>query len=146
MKTNIYFLSYLTQVFSEWEMFEIKFVVKIKTHILCSVIVFRKSWSFWDNVEKYRIASRPEMTIRRMRIACWIPKATDTHSEYVTSLLFHRKDGGTSAPQCYVIRTLPPPFNHFFVATTGLLIIQSSLCLCHEPVRYSYICSRADLK
>ena len=23
------------------------------------------------------------MTIRRMRIACWIPKATDTHSEYV---------------------------------------------------------------
>jgi hypothetical protein len=23
------------------------------------------------------------MTIRRMRFACWIPKATDTHSEYV---------------------------------------------------------------
>ena len=23
-------------------------------------------------------------TIRRMRFACWIPKATDTHSEYVT--------------------------------------------------------------
>jgi len=23
------------------------------------------------------------MTIWRMRIACWIPKATDTHSEYV---------------------------------------------------------------
>ena len=26
---------------------------------------------------------RPQMTIWRMRIACWISKATDTHSEYV---------------------------------------------------------------
>jgi hypothetical protein len=25
---------------------------------------------------------RPQMTQRRMRIACWIPKATNTHSEY----------------------------------------------------------------
>jgi hypothetical protein len=24
---------------------------------------------------------RPQMTIWRMRIACWIPKATNTHSE-----------------------------------------------------------------
>jgi hypothetical protein len=27
---------------------------------------------------------RPQMTIWRMVIACWIPNATDTHSEYVT--------------------------------------------------------------
>jgi len=26
---------------------------------------------------------RPQMTVRRMRIACWIHKATNTHSEYV---------------------------------------------------------------
>ena len=26
---------------------------------------------------------RPQMTIWRMRIACWIPKATNTHSDYV---------------------------------------------------------------
>jgi len=25
----------------------------------------------------------PQTTIWRIRIACWIPKATDTHSEYV---------------------------------------------------------------
>ena len=31
---------------------------------------------------------RPQMTIRRMRIACWIPKATNTHSEYVTFIAF----------------------------------------------------------
>jgi hypothetical protein len=28
------------------------------------------------------------MTIRRMRIAYWIPKATNTHSEYVTFIAF----------------------------------------------------------
>ena len=27
--------------------------------------------------------NRPQMTVRPMRIACWIPKATDTRSEYV---------------------------------------------------------------
>ena len=26
--------------------------------------------------------------IRRMRIACWIPKATDTHSEYAILIAF----------------------------------------------------------
>ena len=28
------------------------------------------------------------MTIWRMRIECWIPKATDTHSEHVTLIAF----------------------------------------------------------
>ena len=27
---------------------------------------------------------RPQMTMWRMCIACWIPKSTDTHSQYVT--------------------------------------------------------------
>ena len=31
---------------------------------------------------------RPQTTIRRMRLACWIPKATDAHSEYVTLIAF----------------------------------------------------------
>ena len=31
---------------------------------------------------------RPRMTIWRIRIACWIPKATNTHSEYVTLIAF----------------------------------------------------------
>jgi len=30
----------------------------------------------------------PQMTMRRMRIACWITKATNTHSEYVTLIVF----------------------------------------------------------
>jgi hypothetical protein len=35
-------------------------------------------------VEKYRIKSdRPQIKIWRMRIACWITKAKNTHSEYL---------------------------------------------------------------
>jgi hypothetical protein len=36
-------------------------------------------------VEKYSRAGQDtdDKIIRRMRIACWIPKATNTHSEYV---------------------------------------------------------------
>ena len=30
--------------------------------------------------------------IRRMRFACWIPKDTDTHSEYVIFIVFPRQN------------------------------------------------------
>ena len=30
----------------------------------------------------------PQMTMRRMRTACWIPKATNTHLQYVTLIAF----------------------------------------------------------
>jgi len=35
----------------------------------------------WKNTVQ---PDRPQMTTWRRRIACWISKATDTHSEYVT--------------------------------------------------------------
>ena len=31
---------------------------------------------------------RPKMTVWRMRTACWIPKATDTHLEYAIHIAF----------------------------------------------------------
>jgi hypothetical protein len=34
----------------------------------------------WKNTAE---PDRPQMTMWRMRIACWIPKATNTHSDYV---------------------------------------------------------------
>jgi hypothetical protein len=53
---------------------------------------------------------RPQITWR-MRIACWIPKAANTHTQVVLcSLLFHCYNGCTNAPQCYVIRILPGLF------------------------------------
>ena len=44
--------------------------------------VYEITWK--NNVEP----DRPQMTIRRMRVACWIPKATNTPSEYVTLTAF----------------------------------------------------------
>ena len=31
---------------------------------------------------------RPRVTTRRMRFECWIPNATDTHTEYVILIAF----------------------------------------------------------
>jgi len=55
-------------------MFEGKVIVKIKTHMLCSVTFFQQSW---------HQPGRPQVTVWRMHIACFVRKATDTHSEYV---------------------------------------------------------------
>jgi hypothetical protein len=74
-------------------MFQTKVVHKIKTHLFCSITFSPKSCSLWDNVEKYGTArqTRDDNIIRRMRFACWITKATDTHSEYVMFIAFPRQ-------------------------------------------------------
>jgi hypothetical protein len=67
-----------------------KVIEIIKTHILFSVtfsffenrVVYEK---MWKNIVE---SSKPQMTIWRMRIACWLPKATNTHSECVISIAF----------------------------------------------------------
>jgi hypothetical protein len=57
-------------------MFQTKIVEDTKTHILSSVTFFseiRTVYEMWKNtVER----GWPQMTIWRMCIACWIPKAT----------------------------------------------------------------------
>ena len=72
-------------------MFETEVVQKMKTHILCSVTVFFENRAvyeiMWKNIVEL---GRPHMAIRRMRIACWILKATNTHSEYVILIAFPR--------------------------------------------------------
>jgi hypothetical protein len=56
----------------------------------------------WRNIVE---PDRPHI-IWRIRIACCLPKATDTHSEFVI-LLFHDNNGAANASQCYIILTLP---------------------------------------
>jgi hypothetical protein len=41
---------------------------------------------------------KPQMKIWRMRIACWIPKATDAHSEYKIIIVFVENNHFTNAP------------------------------------------------
>ena len=53
---------------------------------------FRKSCLLWDSVAKYGSVRRTTDVniICSMCVACWITKATDTHSEYVTLIAFPR--------------------------------------------------------
>jgi len=66
-------------------MFQTKIAEKLQTHILHSITFF-----FKENRAVYEIMwrhiveqGRPQMTIWRTRIACWIPKATNTHTQAV---------------------------------------------------------------
>jgi len=57
----------------------------------------------WKNIVE---PDRPQIDniIRCMHIAFWIPKATNTHSEYVIVLL-RCHNGCTKAPECWIVRT-----------------------------------------
>jgi len=70
-------------------MFQTKVVEKIKTHVLCSVTFFFENRAvyeiIWKNIVEPGV---PQMKIWRTRIAYWIPKATNTHSEYAIRNFF----------------------------------------------------------
>jgi hypothetical protein len=62
-------------------------------------------------VEKYGTATQATdgSIIWRMLIACWMAKATETHSEYVI-LIFHGKNGYSNALAITYIHTFPGLF------------------------------------
>ena len=62
------------------------FSYKIKTHNYHSTTFSRNSYNLWDNVEKYCMLG--QLTTRRMGMACWIHKVTNTHSECVLFIVF----------------------------------------------------------
>jgi hypothetical protein len=50
----------------------------LKRKVFHKIVPFMRKW--WKNIVE---PDSSEVTIWRMRIVCWIPKATDVHSEYV---------------------------------------------------------------
>jgi hypothetical protein len=82
--TLIYiFKLYIAQFFLESEMFQTRVVEKLKTHNLCPKTFFENRVFYeimWKNIVE---PDKPQMTICRMSISCYITEATDTHSEYV---------------------------------------------------------------
>ena len=71
-------------------MFQTKVVEKIKKKTLYIIYIFFENRAIyeimWKNIAE---ADRPQVTIiRRTRFACWLTKATDTHSEYVVLIAF----------------------------------------------------------
>ena len=62
--------------------------------------------------------NRPQMTIQRVRVACWITKATDTHSEYLIVI---------ASPLQQWLRERAPVFRYTYIA-----------CLVGVNVSYNY--------
>jgi hypothetical protein len=59
------------------------------THFVFSNFFFSENRAVYEIIWKGVIQpERPQMTIWRTRIAYWVPKATDTHSQYVTLIVF----------------------------------------------------------
>jgi len=69
--------------------FQIKVLEKLEIHISGSVNFFFEYRTvygiIWKNVAG---RGRPQMTLRLIRIACWIPKASNTHPEYAILIAF----------------------------------------------------------
>jgi hypothetical protein len=69
-------------------MFQTKVVQKIKTHFNVELLSVENSCRFeimWKSVVQ---PDMPQTTVWRMRIACWIPKATNKHTDYVILIVF----------------------------------------------------------
>ena len=88
---------FLVRMINVWT----KVVEKIKTHLLCSItFFFQKSIPFFsEKLPIYEImwknkvepdSSQMTTVIQRMHFACWLTKATDTHSEYVILIALPR--------------------------------------------------------
>jgi hypothetical protein len=87
MNASAHFLLYLAQFFLEWEILRIN-VEKIIIHILYSITFLENRTVYeimWKSIEE---PGRPQMTIWRMCIVCWIQKATNTISEYAILISF----------------------------------------------------------
>ena len=110
----------------------------MKTHILYSIIFFRKSHRLWGNVEKYGGDRGPtkDVTTWRIRFACWISKATctyvhahahapaaHTHADKCVILIaFPRQKWFAKSDRAYFIRTLPVVF-HVSCAFLGIRML-----------------------
>jgi len=69
-----------------------KFVEKIQIHILCSIIFFSENHVLYDKMWKNIVEpDRSQMKIWRMRFACCMLQATNTHSQYAILIAFPRQ-------------------------------------------------------
>jgi hypothetical protein len=69
-------------------MFQTQVVQKITTSILLNNLFFENHAVYEITLKNIVDTDRPQITIWRMRIACWIPEATNTQSVYATIIAF----------------------------------------------------------
>jgi len=120
-------------------MFQTKVVEKLKTHILCSVISFRKSCHIWDNVEKFPphtgvshcffiVLRYARYRMRKIRVTVW------RHVVWRSDVTFHQANPShkTYTYQNTVERGMPLIKRGTFVFHAGYLRLQiHTLRLCN---------------
>jgi len=60
---------------------QIKVVEKIKTHIFFAITFFLNPAVYEKMCKNFAVSDRPQVCNTAIRIACWLPKATNTISE-----------------------------------------------------------------
>jgi hypothetical protein len=88
MKSCVHMWQCLAE-FLEWEMFQTKFVEKIKTHLIYVNFFFENRAVYEIIWKKYCTAGQAtdDNIINCMRFTCWV-NATDKHSEYLIVIAF----------------------------------------------------------
>jgi len=61
-------------------MYQTKVVEKLETHLLCSITIFFENRAVCEIIWKNVVERGRQQMIGRMRIARWIPKATNAHT------------------------------------------------------------------
>jgi len=69
--------TYLAQFFLEWDVTDKCFSWNQNTHFEVQEFIFEHCALYETNIVE---PDRPQMTVWRMRIAYWTPKATNTHT------------------------------------------------------------------
>jgi hypothetical protein len=110
--------------FLEWEMFQIKVVEKIKTHILCAVTFFRKLYHLWE----YRKLLWSQRGCRQYGTCTWSTGEVSLHMRKHTPVLVHPH------PQP------PPPHTHTCIHTHNTYFFPwpQWFCKCTSVLRYMY--------
>ena len=81
-----------------------KIVDNNKTYFMFNNLFLSETRAVFEIIGKNALEPvRPQMTTRRIRIACWIIKATSTHSEYVILIAFplHQCLHESASALCY---------------------------------------------
>jgi hypothetical protein len=132
MKTFLHLWQYLAELL-EWEMFQMKVLGNIKTHILCCI--FPESRAVYDIMSNNVVEpERPQMTISRVRVECWIRKATRAQAHPRTLTRGH--------PQSYVTH-IAFPGQQWFSERASLLRYTdiASFFFIYFPLRASLLIS-----
>jgi len=117
-------------------MFWTTILEEIKTHFCSTSFLFENRTIYQIMLKNMVDPGRAQITIWRMRIACWITKATSTHLEYVIYIPFPVNNDFKNSSQCYVIRTLSVLFNILSSPSTHLPLFfppkKSTFHVCSE--------------